>query len=383
MPNQAIESKFPQLGISIFPLMSALALKHNAINLAQGFQGFEVAPSLIELVYKYMREGYNQYSPMPGTLRLREVLANKQEHLYGIAYNPETEITIAAGATEAVFSAISAIVHEGDEVICFEPVFDIYPPAIALNRGKAIRIKLKRPNFNYDWEEVKARVTPRTKLIILNSPHNPTGKILQQSDIDALASIVQDTSIIILSDEVYEHMVFDGKEHISLAKHPELYHRTMVIASLGKVFHCTGWRIGYCMAPKDLSSEFRKTHQFVTFCANTPIQLAMADFLEDRSNYESLSSFFELKRNFLANQLESSGFALLPVEGSYFQLANYSHLSNLPDVEFAKWLTESHGVASIPTSVFYSDKQDDQLIRLCFAKEDAELLLAGDKLRNI
>jgi methionine aminotransferase len=375
--------KFPNLGISIFPTMSALAQQHSAINLAQGFPGFSVDQVLIDLVYKYMRNGYNQYSPMAGVLKLREALSVKQQKLHQLYYHPETEITICAGATEAVFSVISAVINEGDEVICFEPVFDIYPPAVLLNKGKLVRIKLKQPHFDYDWEEVKSNINSKTKLIILNSPHNPTGKVLTQNDINQLAYIIKDTNIIVLSDEVYEHIVFDGKPHICLATHPELNHRTIIVASLGKVFHCTGWRIGYCLAPEKISTEIRKVHQFVTFSANTAIQYAMAEYLESEQHYLELPVFFQQKRDFFASRLSNSSFKLLPSEGSYFQLASYSTISQLTDIEFAKMLTIEHGVASIPISCFYEDGQDDKIIRFCFAKDTIELEEAASRLLDL
>lgn len=376
-------SKFPQLGISIFPVMSALALQHKAINLAQGFPGFAVSEELIELVHNYLRRGQNQYSPMPGVLRLREVISQKQQKLYGAYYDPETEVSIAAGATEAVFSAISATVKQGDEVIIFDPAFDIYAPAIELNGGKVVRVPLHFPDFHYDWEKVKSAISPHTSLILINSPHNPTGRVLRKEDLDQLAQLVEGTNIVILSDEVYEHMVFDGLPHYCLGADPRLKDRTMVIASLGKVFHCTGWRIGYCMAPKALSAEFRKAHQFVTFSANTPIQYAMADYLENEKNYLSLPSFFQQKRDFFREKMRGSRFELLPAEGSYFQLATYQKLSDLHDVEFAKQLTIEHGVASIPISVFYKDGRDNKVIRFCFAKEEGELERAAEKLSLI
>lgn len=375
-----IVSKFPALGISIFPVMSALAHQHKAINLAQGFPGFPVSEELIGLVHQYLRDGHNQYSPMPGILRLREVISQKQQKLYGTYFDPETEVTIAAGATEAMFSAISAMVKAGDEVILFEPAFDIYVPAIELNGGKAIRLKLKYPDFHYDWEEVKAAVSPRTKLILINSPHNPTGRVFRKEDEEALVEIVKDTHIFVLSDEVYEHMVFDGMEHLCLAAHPALKDRTLVVASLGKVFHCTGWRIGYCLGPKALSTEFRKAHQFVTFSANTPIQFAMADYLQNETNYLCLPQFFQTKRDLLRDLLKESKFELLPAEGSYFQLASYKGISDQHDVDFAKWLTTEHGVASIPISVFYKDGTDHKVIRFCFAKEEEELRRAAELL---
>ena len=363
--------------------MSALAQQHNAINLAQGFPGFSVDQDLIDLVYKYMSKGLNQYSPMVGVLKLREALNLKQQKLHQLYYNPESEITICAGATEAVFSAISAVINEGDDVICFEPVFDIYPPAVHLNKGKLIRIKLKQPHFDYDWEEVKSKINSKTKLIILNSPHNPTGKVLTNEDLNQLANIVKDTNIIVLSDEVYEHIVFDGKQHICLAIHPELKHRTIIVASLGKVFHCTGWRIGYCLAPEKLSAEIRKVHQFVTFSANTAIQYAMAEYLESDQHYLGLPDFFQQKRDFFASRLTNSSFKLLPSEGSYFQLASYSAISQQSDIEFAKMLTIEHGVASIPISCFYADGQDDKIVRFCFAKETNELEVAASRLLRL
>jgi methionine aminotransferase len=376
-------SKFPHLGISIFPEMSALAQQYKAINLAQGFPGFPVDAGLVELVNKYMKDGHNQYSPMPGVLRLRETISKKQQKNYGLVYNPISEITIAAGATEAVFSTIGALISEGDEVIEFEPVFDIYPPAIELNKGIAVRLKLTQPNFKYDWEKVKTAVSPKTKMIILNTPHNPAGTVLTKSDIDQLADIVRGTNILILSDEVYEHITFDENVHISPASHPELYERTIITASLGKVFHCTGWRIGYCLAPAALSSEIRKVHQFVTFSANTAIQYAMADYLENENNYIHLRSFFQHKRDLFADKIKDSLFELLPVQGSYFQLASYKKISKQSDIEFSKWLTTEHKVATIPISVFYADRQDNHLIRFCFAKEDGELEEAAYRLGRV
>jgi len=363
--------------------MSALAQQYKAINLAQGFPGFPVDAGLVELVNKYMKDGHNQYSPMPGVLRLRETISKKQQKNYGLVYNPISEITIAAGATEAVFSTISALISEGDEVIEFEPVFDIYPPAIELNKGIAVRLKLTQPNFKYDWEKVKTAVSPKTKMIILNTPHNPAGTVLTKSDIDQLADIVRGTNILILSDEVYEHITFDGNVHISPASHPELYERTIITASLGKVFHCTGWRIGYCLAPASLSAEIRKVHQFVTFSANTAIQYAMADYLENENNYIHLRSFFQHKRDLFADKIKDSLFELLPVQGSYFQLASYKKISKQSDIEFSKWLTTEHKVATIPISVFYADRQDNHLIRFCFAKEDGELEEAAYRLGRV
>jgi len=377
------ESKFPNLGISIFPTMSALAQQHGAINLAQGFPGFSVDQDLIDLVYKYMSNGLNQYSPMVGVLKLREALSIKQKKLHQLYYNPESEITICAGATEAVFSAIGAVINEGDEVICFEPVFDIYPPAVLLNKGKLVRIKLKQPHFDYDWDEVKSKTNSKTKLIILNSPHNPTGKVLTSSDINQLADIVKDTNIILLSDEVYEHMVFDKKQHICIATHPDLKNRTIIVASLGKVFHCTGWRIGYCLAPEKLSAEIRKIHQFVTFSANTAIQYAMAEYLESEHHYLKLPDYFQQKRDFFASRLTNTSFKLLASEGSYFQLASYSGISQRSDIEFAQMLTIKHGVASIPISCFYDDGQDDKIIRFCFAKDTNELEEAASRLADL
>ena len=377
------ESKFPNLGISIFATMSALSQQHNTINLAQGFPGFSVDQVLIDLVYKYMSDGFNQYSPMAGVLKLREAISTKQKKLYDLYYNPESEITICAGATEAVFSTISAFVNEGDEVICFEPAFDIYPPAVLLNKAKLVKIKLKQPNFEYDWEEVKDKITSKTKLIILNSPHNPTGKVLKYNDIQQLANLVKDTEIIILSDEVYEHIVFDNKPHICLATHPDLKNRTIIIASLGKVFHCTGWRIGYCLAPEKLSAEIRKVHQFVTFSVNTAIQYAMAEYLESEQHYLELPYFFQQKRDFFSLQLANSSFKLLPSDGSYFQLASYASISQQSDIDFTKKLTTEYGVASIPISSFYGDGQDDKIIRFCFAKETNDLAEAALRLSRL
>lgn len=378
-----IQSKLPDVGITIFTLMSALAVEHEAINLSQGFPDFDVDPELLALVDKYMRSGYNQYAPMQGVLALRERIAEKTQQLYNAVYDPATEITITSGATEALFAAISAVVHPGDEVIVIEPAFDCYVPAIALNGGVPVFVKLNFPDYHIDWDDVQAAITSKTRLMILNSPHNPTGAVLSETDISALKRIVEDTNVLIISDEVYEHIIFDGLLHESMARHPELAQRSFVISSFGKTYHTTGWKTGYCLAPEPLSKEFQRIHQFLTFASNTPIQHAYAEFMQKKDAYLELSEFYQKKRDKFLALIETSRFKAVPCKGTYFQMLDYASISDESDIEFSKRLTIRHGVASIPPSVFYHRNDDHRVLRFCFAKKDQTLERAAKKLCRI
>ena len=378
-----LRSKLPDVGVTIFTVMSKLSNDHNAINLSQGFPDFDVHPDLLDLVNKYMRSGHNQYAPMQGVSILREMIAEKVMKLYSAGYDPGSEITVTSGATEALFAAITAVVHQGDEVIVLEPAFDSYVPAIKLNGGIPVYVKFKFPEYRIDWDEVKQAVTSKTRLIILNSPHNPTGAVWSHEDIAALKHIVMDTEVLILSDEVYEHIIFDGLGHESISRHPELVSRSFVISSFGKTYHTTGWKIGYCLAPGVLSKEFQKVHQFLTFASNTPIQLAYAEFMRNRDVYLNLSNFYQRKRDRFLTLIEKSRFKPIPCYGTYFQMLDYSEISDESDVEFSKRLIIEHGVASIPPSAFYHQKDDHNVLRFCFAKKDETLNKAAEKLCQI
>jgi len=385
MPNfkGEVVSKLPKVGTTIFTVMSALAREHNAINLSQGFPDFEVSPALISGVNQYMKAGHNQYPPMAGVMALRERLAEKTEKLYDTKYDPETEITITAGATQAIFTAISSVVKEGDEVIVFTPAYDCYEPAIELNGGKVIYVQLKAPNYTIDWEEVKKVVNRKTRLIILNTPHNPTGTVLSGADMLELTRIVAESDILILSDEVYQHIIYDNEDHESVARFPGLAERSFVIGSFGKTFHATGWKVGYCLAPARLTAEFRKVHQFIVFTVNTPVQMALADYLADPSHYLELAAFYQEKRDYFAQLMEGSRFTFEPSAGTYFQVLNYSAISDEYDVDFAKRMTEEHGVASIPVSVFYHRSVDHKVLRFCFAKNNQTLEAAAEILHKL
>ncbi len=380
---EVIHSKLPQTGTSVFAVMSQLANQHNAINLSQGFPDFPVSEELIGLVHKYMMKGLNQYAPMPGVPALRERIAEKTELLYSASYDPETEITITAGATQAIFSAITAFIREEDEVIVFEPAYDSYVPAIKLNGGVPIVFNLKSPDYHIDWDEVKKLLNSRTRMIIINSPHNPTGSILSAKDMMALEKLTKNTGIIILSDEVYEHIIFDGLEHQSVCRYPNLAERSLVMCSFGKTFHATGWKMGYCVAPKNLMKEFRKTHQFVVFCANTPVQHALAEYLQDKENYLGLSKMYEKKRDFFNQALASSRFRITPTRGTYFQLLDYSKITDEGEMDFARRLILDHGVGSVPTSSFYSKPFNNHSLRFCFAKSEETLEKAAEILCRI
>ena len=378
-----IRSKLPDIGTTIFSVMTNLANTHGAINLSQGFPDFDVPPVLITLVEKYMRTGHNQYAPMPGVEILRQRIAQKVQKLYHATYDPESEITVTSGATESLFAAISAVVQPGDEVILFEPAFDVYLPAITLSGGVPVFLKLKFPEYQIDWNEVQRSITSKTRLIVLNSPHNPTGTILTKEDLAALTKILENASTLILSDEVYEHIIFDDLQHESVSRHPELAQRSLVVSSFGKTYHTTGWKVGYCLAPKTLSTEFRKVHQFLTFATNTPIQHAYAEFMLYEHTYLNLGAFYQARRDKFIALIENSRFKPLSCRGTYFLMVDYSQISSAPDIEFSKKLTVEHGVASIPPSVFYHQNDDHQVLRFCFAKKDETLKEAAKRLCQV
>jgi methionine aminotransferase len=378
-----VKSKLPALGLTIFSEMTQLANDAGAINLSQGFPDFEVHPELIDLVAHYMRDGCNQYAPMPGIALLRERIAAKVDALYGASYDPATEITVTSGATEALFAAITAVVGANDEVIVFEPAFDSYVPVIELCGGQPVFIQLKFPEYTVDWAEVRAAISEKTKLIILNFPHNPTGAVLAHEDLNQLIQIVQDTNIVIVSDEVYEHIVFDWRPHLSLAAYPPLAERSFVISSFGKTYHATGWKLGYCLAPRTLSREIQKIHQYLTFASNTPMQHALAEFIQKKEVYLQLSAFYQQKRDLFGRFIEKSRFKALPCHGTYFLMLDYSSITDEPDMEFAKRLTVDYGVAAIPPSMFYHKKNDYNVLRFCFAKRDETLEEAAHRLCKV
>jgi methionine aminotransferase len=378
-----LPSRLPTVGTTIFTVMSRLANEHGAINLSQGFPDFSPPPYLLERVTHHMQAGANQYPPMAGVAPLRAAIAEKVERLYGAKYDVENEITVTAGATQALFTAIAACVRPGDEVIVFAPVYDSYIPAITLQGGTAKVVKLAPPAFRPDWSEVAAAITPQTRMIILNTPHNPTGTVWTADDMAALAKLVRNTDIVLLGDEVYEHILYTG-QHASLARTPELRERSFVVSSFGKTYHITGWKVAYCLAPAALTAEFRKVHQFNVFTVHHPSQLGLADFMRaDPGFADGLADFYRAKRDFFRQQLSGSRFELLPCDGTYFQLARYDRISDLPDTEFARWLTIEKGVAVIPVSAFMPDGTDHGLVRFCFAKNEATLTAAGEKLRAV
>lgn len=376
-------SKLPNLETTIFSVMSELAYKHKAINLSQGYPNFKSDQNLMDLVYKAMNSGYNQYAPMPGTLQLRQMIAKKFELLYNSSYHPETEITVTAGATQAIYSAITAFVKPNDEVIVFRPAYDSYVPSVELNGGKVVSIQLQHPEYLINWNEVKSGITAKTKMIVINTPHNPTGTILRENDMLQLQEITEGTNIIVLSDEVYEHIIFDNEQHQSVCLFKELKARSFITASFGKTFHNTGWKIGYCCAPKDLMDEFVKVHQFNVFSVNHPIQVALAEYLETPNHYQQLSGFYQEKRDFFLELVQDSKFKFMPSKGTYFQPLDYSEITTKNDVEFAKDLTVEKGIASIPISVFNFNKLDNKVLRFCFAKTDDTLKRGAEILNSI
>lgn len=378
-----INSKLPTVGTTIFSVMSKLAQEHNAINLSQGFPDYPTDKKLIELINEAMLAGHNQYAPMQGLADLRATIAKKMMTNHNANYDHETEITITAGGTQAIFTAIASVINPGDEVIIFEPAYDSYAPTVKLFGGLVKPFVLHAPDYVIDWEMVKKLFSANTKMIILNSPQNPTGSILSKADIEALIKLTRDTDVLILSDEVYEHIIFDGEQHESVARYPELIERSFVIASFGKLLHTTGWKLGYCLAPAKLMAEFRKVHQYNVFSVNTPMQLGVANYLRDDSIYKNISMFFQQKRDLFNSLLSETKFKLLPCKGSYFQCVSFAHLTDESDVEFAKRIIVEFGVASIPISAFYTNKTDDKILRFCFAKEQKTLEAAVEKLMRI
>lgn len=380
----AFASKLPAVGTTIFTVMSRLAAEHGAINLSQGFPDFSPPARLLERVTHHMTHGANQYPPMAGVLPLREAIAEKVGRLYGATADVETEITVTAGATQAIFTAIAACVRPGDEVIVFAPVYDSYAPGIELNGGTVKYAHLRFPDYRPDWNEVRALITPRTRMILINSPHNPTGAVWTAEDMAALEQVVAGTDIVIVSDEVYEHMVFDGARHESVLRYPRLAERSFVVSSFGKTYHVTGWKIAYCVAPRELMTEFRKAHQFIVFTVHHPSQLALADFMREAPEFaDQLAAFYQDKRDFFRRQLAGSRFTLLPSAGTYFQLARYDAIGEEADTDFVRRLTIEYGVAAIPVSVFSPTPTAERVIRFCFAKNEETLAKAGERLRAI
>jgi methionine aminotransferase len=378
-----IESKFPNVGTSIFAVMSKMARNNNAINLAQGFPNFDCDEQIKELAKQAISNGFNQYAPLGGLPELTEQIAIKTENIYQKKLTINSEITVTSGATQAIFSTIQAFVKRGDKVIIIEPAYDSYRPAIELCGGEVVAYSLPLPDFRIDWEAFEELVTDDVKMIIVNTPHNPTGTIWTKNDWENLSRIVANTNTIIVSDEVYEHIVFDGKTHESILKYPELWERTIAISSFGKTFHTTGWKIGYVIAPENLTAEFRKVHQFTVFCVSTPMQWATAAFLKSPNHYLDLNNFYQNKRDLFLKILENTGFQPLPCEGTYFQLVDYSNISNKNDVDFSIEMTQQHGVAVIPITPFCNEKFDGKIVRLCFAKTDEVLAKAGEILEKI
>ena len=377
---RTISSKLPDTTPSIFSVMSRMANEYNAINLSQGFPNFETDKKLKKLVTKAMKKGYNQYPPSHGVKELREEIVNKIANLYNKKYDPETEITLTAGATQALYCAITAFIHPGDEAIVLKPAYDSYEPTIKINGGNPVLIQLKGENYKVDWNEVKEAITPRTRMIIINSPHNPTGTILSEEDMQKLEALLEGTDIILLSDEVYEHLIFDGEEHQSASKFPKLAERAIVCASFGKTFHNTGWKTGYCVAPEYLMKEIWKIHEVTVFSVNHPMQKAYAKYLQKPEHYLELSSFYQKKRDLFLNLIEHSRFKCTPSSGTYFQLLNYSDITQENDVDFAEKLVKERGLASIPVSVFNIDQKDHKQLRFCFAKTDETLEQAAEIL---
>ena len=376
-------SKLPDVGTTIFTVMSKLAHQEGAINLAQGFPGFDSDPKLQQLVTKAMSDGYNQYAPMPGVYGLREQIANKINTLYGSDYHPESEVTVTAGATQAIYTIVSAFIRPGDEVIVLKPAYDCYEPAVTVNGGTIVPIQLKAPLYKVNWSAVERAITTKTKMLFINTPHNPTGTILDKEDMMELSRILKGTDIILLSDEVYEHIVFDGKKHESVARYPELRARSFITASFGKTFHNTGWKMGYTVAPKALMEEFQKVHQFNVFSAHHPSQKAFATYLKEPEHYLKLNDFFQQKRDLFLDLIKDSRFKVTPAAGTYFQMLDYSEITQEEDVDFAKRLTKDHKVASIPTSVFNLHQEDFKMLRFCFAKDDETLKKAATILCEI
>ncbi len=380
-----INSKLPNVGTTIFTTMSALAEQHQAINLSQGFPNFDTPEELKNFVNVHLQKGMNQYAPMAGILKLREILAEKIQTFYSHSVNPQTEITITAGGTQGLFTAIAAFIRPEDEVILIEPAYDSYAPSVETFGGKVVAYRLAPPQYKIDWAAFAQLITPKTKMIIINTPNNPTSKTLTINDLETLNKLTEGTNIIVLSDEVYEHLIYDERPHASVLRFPQLFERSMACFSFGKTFHATGWKVGYVVAPEPLMREFRKVHQFNVFSVNTPVQYALADFLEDEDNYLYLSDFYQAKRDFFLDKMKASRLRPLTCEGTYFQLFDYSQISDKSDFEFCQWLTTDIGVAAIPVSVFYTEGAfaDEKIIRLCFAKTENTLEKAAIRLCEI
>jgi methionine aminotransferase len=378
-----ITSRLPEVGTSIFSVMSKMALEHGAINLSQGFPDFKIDEEIIHLVHRFMLEGNNQYAPMPGLPALRQIIAEVVWNTYQHKASPETEITVTAGATEGIFACISAFIHSGDEVIIFDPAYDSYEPAVRLNGGVPIQINLRFPDFSVNWDEVKKKITPRTRMIMVNTPHNPSGAVLKKEDLLELERLALKHNLIVLSDEVYERLIYDGIPHHSALSLPGLASQSLAIFSYGKTFHATGWKAGYVVAPENLTREIRKTHQFIVFSVNTPVQCALAEYMKNPDHYLHLGKFYQQKRDFFLEQIKGSSFEPLACHGSYFQTLSYRNIANKPDVEMAEELTQKFKVASIPFSVFYKDKTDNRLLRFCFAKKEETLAKACEILRKL
>ncbi len=379
-----LESKLPNVGTTIFTLMSQLAEEHRAVNLSQGFPNFRPPAELCELVEQRLKGPHHQYAPMPGSVALRAAIAAKLKDLYGADADPVSDITVTSGATEAIFDTIQAVVRRDDEVIVLDPCYDSYEPSITLAGGRAVHLSLSQPHFAVDWQRLEDALCERTRLVIVNTPHNPSGAVFSRADFDRLAELLRPYDCYLLSDEVYEHVVFDGVRHATALAQPELAERTFAVFSFGKTYHATGWKLGYCVAPAALSAELRRVHQYVTFASTTPLQEALADYMTAHPEHHlELPAFYQERRDYFAELLSATRFRLLPAAGTYFQLADYGAISSLPDVEFARWLTIEHGVATIPVSVFYADPPNARLVRFCFAKENATLDAAAERLRRL
>lgn len=381
--SRPIASKLPRVGTTIFTVMSRLASEHNAINLSQGFPDFDCAPELRALLVKHLNAGVNQYPPMAGITALREAVAEKAEALYGVRYDAEHEVTIVPGATYGIFTAIAAWIRPGDEVILFEPAYDSYAPSVEVAGGRPVYVQLKFPDYSIDWEEVQRAISPRTRMMVLNTPNNPTASVFSGEDLRVLEGLLRDTGIVVVSDEVYEHIVFDGHRHESVARFPGLAERSFVVSSFGKTYHVTGWKTGYVLAPRELMTEFRKVHQFNAFVTNGPVQYALAEYMKDKDAYLSLAAFYQRKRDFFLEGVRASRFVPLPSRGTFFQNLRYDAVSDEKDTDLAIRLTKEHGIASIPVSVFYREPPPHKVLRFCFAKSEETLARGAEILSRI
>ncbi len=378
-----IITKLPQTGTSIFAVMSQMANEHNAVNLSQGFPDFPISDELIDLVGHYMKKGFNQYAPMPGVPELRKMISHMFTKNHSADYNHDTEITIVAGATQGIFTAISAFINKGDEAIIFEPAYDSYAPSVIVNGGLVKYSRLQYPDYSINWDELPRMISSNTKMIIINSPHNPTGSVIGKDDMKRLENLIKGRDIVVLSDEVYEHLIFDGMEHQSVSRFPSLASQSMVVGSFGKTFHATGWKTGFVLAPKNLMAEFRKVHQFVVFAVNTPIQYAIAEYLKTPEHYNGLGTFYQKKRDYFLEKISTSKFKALPCHGTYFQLLNYSAIGDEPEMKMAEKLIKEHGIASVPVAPFYRTDENNHTLRFCFAKEEKTLDKAAEILCKI